>query len=65
MVLSRRLLSVCRSALAVNLMSIWNLLLKQGMPLAEAVIDAGAARFRPMTLTAAVVVGGVLTKSLR
>ena len=32
---------------------------KQGMPLAEAVIDAGAIRFRPMMLTAmAVVVGG-------
>jgi len=32
---------------------------KQGMPLAEAVIDAGAVRFRPMMLTAmAVVVGG-------
>jgi multidrug efflux pump subunit AcrB len=32
---------------------------KQGMPLAEAVVDAGAVRFRPMMLTAmAVVVGG-------
>jgi multidrug efflux pump subunit AcrB len=32
---------------------------KQGMPLAEAVIDAGAVRFRPMMLTAmAVVIGG-------
>jgi len=32
---------------------------KQGMPLEEAVIDAGAVRFRPMMLTAmAVVVGG-------
>ena len=30
--------------------------LKQGMPLAEAVIDAGAIRFRPMMLTAAAVV---------
>lgn len=31
----------------------------QGMPLAEAVVDAGAVRFRPMMLTAmAVVVGG-------
>jgi multidrug efflux pump subunit AcrB len=32
---------------------------KQGMPLEEAVVDAGAVRFRPMMLTAmAVVVGG-------
>jgi multidrug efflux pump subunit AcrB len=32
---------------------------KQGMPLVEAVVDAGAVRFRPMMLTAmAVVVGG-------
>jgi multidrug efflux pump subunit AcrB len=30
----------------------------QGMPLAEAVIDAGAVRFRPMMLTAAAVVVG-------
>jgi multidrug efflux pump subunit AcrB len=34
---------------------------KQGMPLAEAVVDAGAVRFRPMLLTAsAVVVGSVV-----
>jgi multidrug efflux pump subunit AcrB len=32
--------------------------LKQGMPLAEAVVDAGAVRFRPMLLTAAAVVVG-------
>jgi multidrug efflux pump subunit AcrB len=31
---------------------------KQGMPLAEAVVDAGAIRFRPMLLTAAAVVAG-------
>lgn len=31
---------------------------KQGMPLAEAVIDAGAVRFRPMMLTAAAVIVG-------
>lgn len=31
---------------------------RQGMPLAEAVIDAGAIRFRPMLLTAAAVVIG-------
>jgi len=35
--------------------------LREGMPLAEAVIDAGAVRFRPMLLTAmAVVVGGAV-----
>jgi multidrug efflux pump subunit AcrB len=32
--------------------------MRQGMPLAEAVIDAGAVRFRPMMLTAAAVVVG-------
>ncbi len=31
---------------------------QQGMPLAEAVVDAGAVRFRPMLLTAAAVVVG-------
>jgi multidrug efflux pump subunit AcrB len=31
---------------------------RQGMPLGEAVIDAGAVRFRPMLLTAAAVVAG-------
>jgi multidrug efflux pump subunit AcrB len=31
---------------------------RQGMPLAEAVVDAGAVRFRPMMLTAAAVVVG-------
>ena len=31
---------------------------KEGMPLEEAVIDAGAIRFRPMLLTAAAVVAG-------
>jgi multidrug efflux pump subunit AcrB len=31
---------------------------KEGMPLAEAVIDAGAVRFRPMLLTASAVVVG-------
>jgi multidrug efflux pump subunit AcrB len=31
---------------------------KQGMPVAEAVVDAGAVRFRPMMLTAAAVVVG-------
>jgi multidrug efflux pump subunit AcrB len=32
--------------------------LRQGMPIAEAVIEAGAVRFRPMLLTAAAVVAG-------
>jgi multidrug efflux pump subunit AcrB len=32
--------------------------LAEGMPLAEAVVDAGAARFRPMLLTALAVVAG-------
>jgi multidrug efflux pump subunit AcrB len=32
--------------------------LREGMPLAEAVVDAGAVRFRPMALTAAAVVVG-------
>ena len=32
--------------------------LAEGMPLDEAVIDAGAVRFRPMLLTAAAVVAG-------
>ena len=31
---------------------------RQGMPLAEAVVDAGAVRFRPMALTAAAVIVG-------
>jgi len=35
--------------------------LREGMPLAEAVVDAGAVRFRPMLLTAlAVVVGSTV-----
>ena len=32
--------------------------LREGMPLAEAVVDAGAVRFRPMVLTAAAVIVG-------
>ena len=32
--------------------------MSQGMPLREAVIDAGAVRYRPMVLTAAAVVVG-------
>ncbi len=44
---------------SIILVDFIKLRVKQGMPLAEAVIDAGAVRFRPMMLTAAaVVVGG-------
>src|SRR5688572_1090088 len=32
--------------------------LREGLPLAEAVVDAGAVRFRPMALTAAAVIVG-------
>ncbi len=39
----------------VDFIELWR---KQGMPLDEAVIDAGAVRFRPMLLTAAAVVVG-------
>ncbi len=46
---------------SIILVDFVELRLKQGMPLAEAVIDAGAVRFRPMMLTAtAVVVGAVV-----
>lgn len=43
---------------SIILVDFIELRLKQGMPLAEAVIDAGAVRFRPMMLTAAAVVVG-------
>ena len=44
---------------SIILVDFIKLRVKQGMPLREAVIDAGAVRFRPMMLTAmAVVVGG-------
>ncbi len=45
---------------SIILVDFVELRLKQGMPLAEAVIDAGAARFRPMMLTAAAVAVGSL-----
>jgi multidrug efflux pump subunit AcrB len=45
---------------SIILVDFVELRLKQGMPLAEAVIDAGAVRFRPMMLTAAAVVVGSL-----
>ena len=44
---------------SIILVDFIKLRVKEGMPLAEAVVDAGAVRFRPMLLTAlAVVVGG-------
>ncbi|MBI3949996.1 MAG: efflux RND transporter permease subunit [Acidobacteria bacterium] len=43
---------------SIILVDFIELRLKQGMPLADAVIDAGAVRFRPMLLTAAAVIVG-------
>ncbi len=43
---------------SIILVDFIELRLRQGMPLIEAVIDAGAVRFRPMLLTAAAVVVG-------
>jgi multidrug efflux pump subunit AcrB len=43
---------------SIILVDFMELRIRQGMPLAEAVIDAGAVRFRPMLLTAAAVVVG-------
>jgi multidrug efflux pump subunit AcrB len=43
---------------SIILVDFVELRLGQGMPLAEAVVDAGAVRFRPMMLTAAAVVVG-------
>ncbi len=43
---------------SIILVDFIKLRLKEGMPLAQAVIDAGAVRFRPMMLTAAAVVVG-------
>jgi len=43
---------------SIILVDFIELRLKQGMPLAEAVVDAGAVRFRPMMLTAAAVIVG-------
>ncbi|MHB2015895.1 MAG: efflux RND transporter permease subunit [Candidatus Xenobia bacterium] len=45
---------------SIILVDFIELRLRQGMPLEEAVIDAGAVRFRPMMLTAAAVVAGSL-----
>jgi multidrug efflux pump subunit AcrB len=43
---------------SIILVDFIELRLKQGMPLKDAVVDAGAVRFRPMLLTAAAVVVG-------
>ncbi len=43
---------------SIILVDFVELRLKQGMPLAKAVIDAGAVRFRPMMRTAAAVIAG-------
>jgi multidrug efflux pump subunit AcrB len=43
---------------SIILVDFIELRLREGMPLAEAVIDAGATRFRPMALTAAAMVVG-------
>ena len=43
---------------SIILVDFIELRLRQGMPLDEAVIDAGAVRFRPMVLTAAAVIVG-------
>jgi len=43
---------------SIILVDFIELRLQQGMPLDEAVIDAGAVRFRPMMLTAAAVIAG-------
>lgn len=43
---------------SIILVDFIELRLKQGMPLEEAVVDAGAVRFRPMLLTAAAVIAG-------
>jgi multidrug efflux pump subunit AcrB len=43
---------------SIILVDFIELRLSQGMPLADAVVDAGAVRFRPMMLTAAAVVVG-------
>ncbi len=46
---------------SIILVDFIELRIREGMPLAEAVVDAGAVRFRPMLLTAlAVVVGGAV-----
>ncbi len=43
---------------SIILVDFIELRVREGMPLAEAVVDAGAVRFRPMALTAAAVIAG-------
>ena len=43
---------------SIILVDFIELRLKQGLPLVDAVVDAGAVRFRPMMLTAAAVIAG-------
>ena len=43
---------------SIILVDFIELRIREGMPLAEAVVDAGAVRFRPMALTAAAVIVG-------
>jgi multidrug efflux pump subunit AcrB len=43
---------------SIILVDFIELRLSEGLPLAQAVVDAGAVRFRPMLLTAAAVVVG-------
>ncbi len=43
---------------SIILVDFIELRLQQGMPLSEAIVDAGAVRFRPMVLTAAAVIVG-------
>jgi len=43
---------------SIILVDFIELRLKQGIPLEDAVVDAGAVRFRPMALTAAAVIVG-------
>ena len=50
--------TVGRTTLPPSLVDFIEQRLREGMPLAEAVVDAGAVRFRPMLLTAMAVVVG-------
>ena len=50
---------------SIILVDFIELRLREGMPLDQAVIDAGAVRFRPMMLTAAAVVVGFVGDSVR
>ena len=50
---------------SIILVDFIELRVKDGMPLEQAVVDAGAVRFRPMALTAAAVIVGVRGDSVR